>query len=434
MQEMNSPSSGYCRTRETNYHRTAEERSPPPQLQVVGSQRALRLEGPRHTVGSAPDNDLVLRDPFISKCHCALDVHGGRVWIEDVGSRNGTWVNSIQVSRSEVGMGANILMGRTSLKLVGINEAANLMGMVGRHPSMQRVFTQIERFSQRAEPVLILGATGTGKELVARALHEHSSYRFGPFEPLNCGAIPSELAEAELFGHARGAFTGAAKERKGAFERANSGTLFLDEIGEMPAALQPKILRVLEEGLVQRVGGSQRRQVNVRILAATNRDLLEDAGRFRFRLDLYHRLAVGVIRLPELRQRKEDIPALVEHFLKQCAGTGPRFDIDPRALRLLERHPWPGNVRELRNAIYRATMEGGQRLRGEDFRFLEEAGAQGKPREDDYVYITGRDHLSIRREIYLKTLKRLGGNRTAAAGTLGIPKSTFFDQLRALEI
>ena len=251
---------------------------------------------------------------------------------------------------------------------------------------------------------------------------------------LNCSAIPAELAESELFGHERGAFTGAAARRQGAFERASGGTLFLDEVGEMPLSLQPKLLRVLEDGQVQRVGAARRLEVDVRVVAATHRDLAAEAQQGRFRLDLYHRLAVGIITLPPLRHRADDIPALVEHFLYQLAGQGPPLDLDAAALALLRSHAWPGNVRQLQAALHRASAEGGPNLGADDFYFLGEQAPlySGGDREGE-INFTGRPFEEVKREIYRAMVARCGGNRTAAAEALGIPKSTFHDQLRAME-
>jgi len=288
----------------------------------------------------------------------------------------------------------------------------------------------VVRLGVSDQPVLITGETGTGKELVARALHECSPGRLGPFEALNCAAIPRELAEAELFGHTQGAFTGATRERRGAFERASGGTLFLDEIGEMPLELQPKLLRVLEEREVQRLGDEERRPVRFRLLAATHRDLLAEAERGRFRMDLFHRIAVGLLELPPLRERPEDIPLLARHFL--------RLELDDEAMALLQEHPWRGNVRELRNTLQRAALAVAQQgcLGSAEVRkVLHPAqGAGAAAAEPGLVQCLGRRFDEIRRDIYLLNLRANGGSRTAAASALGIAKSTFFDQVREMEV
>lgn len=305
--------------------------------------------------------------------------------------------------------------------------------MVGEHVLMQQVRTLVRRLGPCPSPVLVCGETGTGKELVARALHRAGSCPPGPFEAVNCAAIPAELAESELFGHARGAFTGATRAYSGAFERAHGGTLFLDEIGEMPTRLQGKLLRVLEEGMIRRLGAEHPRRVCVRIISATNRDLERESEQGRFRLDLYHRLAVGIIGLPALRDRREDIPLLARHFVEELSRRdGRRYRLDPAVLSHLQSHAWNGNVRALRNAVERAVAIGEEVLSASHFaidRSLRAAEPHG-----GYVRYEGRSFSDIQREIYEKTLQEHGGNRSAAAAALGVAKSTFFDQVRAMKI
>ncbi len=421
---------GYTITRDARKGTRARDSMGSLQLRVVGDSIALDLSEPVCNIGSGRDNHMVVRDRYVSREHASLCWQGGRLWIQDVGSRNGTWVNNLRVERCEVGPGARIMVGHTCMQLVNPIKYGTTLGLVGQHPSIKSVIARIRRLGVSDNPVLITGETGTGKELTARALHNASGNSEGPFEPLNCGAVPRDLAEAEFFGHARGAYTGATRERHGAFERATGGTLFLDEIGELTPDLQPKILRALEEGEVQRIGDGQRRQVSPRIVAATNRDLQEESRMGRFRLDLFHRLAVGVIHLPPLRERATDIPLLVQHFLQHSTTTGVQHKVKRRALAMLQEHTWPGNVRELRNAVCRATMEGGLDLGPKDFDFL-------GPREvgsatDVCVPYVGRTMEQIKREVFERTLERHGGNRSAAAQALGVPKSTFFDQARAM--
>jgi DNA-binding NtrC family response regulator len=419
------------RTKSVSESQRAVANRQPESIQIMGSMRIVRLDSPRFTVGSGKSNDLVLHDPYISKHHCTLLVSHDGMWIEDEDSRNGTWVNKMKVHRCKVWAGSRIVLGETGLLLLGPSQDSAPFGIVGEVPAIKKALAQIERFGPTLKPVLILGETGTGKELVARALHECSPCRLESFEPLNCSAIPRELAEAELFGHTEGAFTGATRERAGAFERADRGTLFLDEIGEMPLDLQPKLLRVLEEGVVQRIGDDTRKRVKVRLVAATHRELLKEARRGRFRLDLYHRLAVGVIELPALNQRIDDIPLLVRHFLNQEEGGGTTVSVDPEAMKLLKRLPWRGNVRELRNALHRALMEGGNVLHVDDFdlTYLEDSRMLG----EDCVRYRGRTFKEIQHEVYLRVLRDHGYNQTAAASALAIPKSTFFDQIKAIK-
>jgi transcriptional regulator with GAF, ATPase, and Fis domain len=217
---------------------------------------------------------------------------------------------------------------------------------------------QIELVAASETRVCILGETGTGKELVARALHERSSRRDGPFITLNCAAVPAELVESELFGHEKGAFTGAAARHAGKFEQAEGGTLFLDEIGDMPANMQAKLLRVLEEGEIERVGGDKPLRVDVRVIVATHRDLDQLVREGKFRQDLYHRVVVFPLQLPPLRERQEDIPLLVEYFARQLAAANGwgEAKFEPQGLELLQKYSWPGNVRELRNAVERLLL------------------------------------------------------------------------------
>src|SRR4051794_33153985 len=242
------------------------------------------------------------------------------------------------------------------------SSGAALAAIVGDDPILRAVLTRAVLVAPTTMPVLVTGESGTGKELLARALHELGPEPGGPFVTVNCGALPRELAESELFGHERGAFTGAAGRRCGWFEEASGGTLVLDEIGELPSELQPKLLRVLETGRIRRVGGQGESPVRVRVVAMTLRDLRREAQRGGFRLDLYHRLAGFELALPPLRRRRADIAALVQRFLEELAPElGPRT-VDEAALARLEQHDWPGNVRELRNVIRRAAILSGSRI------------------------------------------------------------------------
>jgi DNA-binding NtrC family response regulator len=230
--------------------------------------------------------------------------------------------------------------------------------MIGRGAAMRAIFDKVAKTAPTTGRVLITGENGTGKELVARAIHEHSKRADGPFVKLNCAAIPSELIESELFGHEKGAFTGATQQRRGKFELADSGTLFLDEVGDMNPSAQAKVLRVLQENELERVGGGETIKVDVRVVAATNKDLSAEIEADRFREDLYYRLAVVPIELPPLRARREDIPSLVEHFVEQvCADNGRRTKkLASSAMTLMMQHEWPGNVRELKNVVERLTI------------------------------------------------------------------------------
>ena len=230
--------------------------------------------------------------------------------------------------------------------------------MIGKGGAMRAIFDKVAKTAPTTGRVLITGENGTGKELVARAIHEHSKRAEGPFVKLNCAAIPSELIESELFGHEKGAFTGATQQRRGKFELADGGTLFLDEVGDMNPSAQAKVLRVLQENELERVGGGETIKVDVRVVAATNKDLQAEIAAGRFREDLYYRLAVVPIELPPLRARREDIPALVDHFIETvCADNGRRTKkVSPSAMTLIMQHDWPGNVRELKNVVERLVI------------------------------------------------------------------------------
>jgi DNA-binding NtrC family response regulator len=303
-------------------------------------------------------------------------------------------------------------------------------GMVGRTPAMLELYRKIQQVASARSSVLILGESGTGKELVARAIHRHSPRSRATFLPLDCASIPTEILESELFGHERGAFTGAQARKPGKFELADEGTLLLDEIGEMPPTLQSKLLRALETQTFMRVGGTSEVQVDVRVIAATHRDLARLAESGEFRQDLYYRLAVVTLRVPPLRERPEDIPLLAAAFLERFAQENgrPVPRLLPEALQVLKHAPWPGNVRELRNLMESLViLHGGeeiapQHLPDELRRLAAEASLGEGPalvptRQGTLV---GRTMDEIEREAILRSLERTGGNRTQAAEMLGI--------------
>jgi DNA-binding NtrC family response regulator len=305
-------------------------------------------------------------------------------------------------------------------------------------PPMQQLAEAVSRVAPTGAPVLITGENGAGKELVARAIHAGSGRRGRPLITVNCAAIPESLFESELFGHARGAFTGATEARRGKFQEADGGTLFLDEVGEIPLPLQPKLLRALETGEVERVGGRGREQVDARIIAATNRDLEAEVGAGRFRPDLYYRLLVVPVRVPALRERLQDLPALAEHLLSEaCRRNRVRPKrLTPSALDVLARHAWPGNVRELRNAMERvAILVSGEALEARDLEFLRPLPAAGSPahpgsRPEDLATAVAR----VERETILHALDRHHWKMTRAAAELGLERSHLYKKLKALGI
>ncbi|MDI3280399.1 MAG: sigma-54 dependent transcriptional regulator [Bacillota bacterium] len=294
-----------------------------------------------------------------------------------------------------------------------------LENLVGQSPAMQKVFFLIRRAAQTNARVLILGESGTGKELVARAIHKLSARREGPFIPMNCAAIPETLLESELFGYERGAFTGAMGRHIGRFEAANGGTLFLDEIGEMPLGMQVKLLRVLQEGEVQRLGGNRPVRVDVRVIAATNLDLEKALAEGKLREDLYFRLNVIQIKLPPLRERKEDLELLVEHFLRKYAPPGEKWQIAPSALAALKAYHWPGNVRELENAIERALVISRGRVIEVDClppEIIQAAGGEVERPQPERLYSL----KELERRAIAEALLAVEGNRQKAAQLLGI--------------
>ncbi len=320
-------------------------------------------------------------------------------------------------------------------------ENRQLRRRVGNHEivwsgeAMRRVMAQVERVAASETRVCILGETGAGKELVARALHQGSRRRNGPFVTLNCAAVPAELIESELFGHEKGAFTGAAARHLGKFEQAHRGTLFLDEIGDMPLPMQAKLLRVLEEGEIERVGGDRPIPVDVRVLVATHRNLGELVQKGAFRQDLYHRIYVFPLQLPPLRERREDLPALVEHFARQVAdqnGWKP-IEFTPEAIEELQRYPWPGNVRELRNVVERLLLLAGERVGAEMVRLALPAAAPGAGAGARPGTLAERVE-SFERETLLAELRRHSYHMTETAKALGLERSHLYKKCQQLGI
>ena len=334
------------------------------------------------TVGTAPGNVLVLGDPTVSGYHLELSRCDAGVCAQDLGSTNGTIVGDVRLGRATLQPGAVLKLGHTALRVsdgtgasVEFLESDELSELRGRTPSMRRVMAQVLRLARAPVPVLVVGDSGTGKELAARALHDHSDRSTQPFVTVDCGSLSQNLAASELFGHERGAFTGAERQHIGAFERANGGTLFLDEIGELTPELQPQLLGALERRRFTRVGGRSEIAVDVRVVCATNRDLRAEVNAGTFRMDLYYRIAIVVVRIPALRERPEDIPLLVEHFLRECGHAGPVSDIvADEQLESLAKYRWPGNVRELRNWV-EATVAMGESAELLDAGVMSQRGA-----------------------------------------------------------
>ena len=438
----------------------------------AGGTSCGRVEMPcpeRLVIGGAPECDLVLDDGFTSACHAVLERREGRWWLTDLGSTNGTFIGGARIQCAELLPGVPASIGQNELKLLPGEGALSASppeafeGLVGASVPMKEVFAVIRRIAPSDATVLITGESGTGKELAARAIHRLSHRASGPFIPVNCGALSEALVESELFGHEKGAFTGADRMRKGAFEEAAGGTLFLDEIGELPLTLQAKLLRALELFEIKRVGASRPQKVDLRVVCATNRDLRRDAAAGRFREDLFWRLSAITVALPPLRERgREDIRLLAAHFARSLSAGRGASVLSPDALDALAAHPWPGNVRELKNCIVRTLLLrdsevitrrgirlecGPPALSGDSAPsaasaplvrpkallpsapsgILPETVSEGGPLD-----IEGRTFSELEDEIFIRTCRRLGFCVSAVARELGQSRGAVYRRLRRL--
>jgi transcriptional regulator with GAF, ATPase, and Fis domain len=395
--------------------------------------------------GSAPSRVLLgkstacaikLTDRMVSRRHAALDVVGDRLKLTDLGSTNGTQINGLAVNEAFLAGGERLAVGRSVLLVerrpIGAPPAlaagTQFGRVLGESTEIRRLYPLGARLAGSDVPVIIEGETGTGKELFAEALHEEGPRAQGPFVVFDCTAVPSSLVESELFGHERGAFTGAVAQRKGCFELADGGTLLVDEIGDLDLTLQPKLLRAIERSEIRRVGGTKTIRVNVRILAATRRDLDREVAAGRFRDDLFHRLAVARLELPPLRERRGDIAVLARHFWKALGGRDN--DLDPEVVHRWEAYAWPGNVRELRNAVARYHVLGtvavprsktAAAAGGEDIDILRRVLA------GDLPFPEARDAVlaAFERLYVAKALAEHGGNMQRAAAASGIARRYF---------
>ncbi|MSP61672.1 MAG: sigma 54-dependent Fis family transcriptional regulator [Myxococcales bacterium] len=350
------------------------------------------------TFGSAPHCDLVLSDKTVSRRHVEAFLDGNQTIVRDLGSTNGTYIQGSRFKEIAVGFGAEIKLGKTVVKFLPEEEEVEPVEterdhfgqLYGRDPKMRRLYSLLEDIAPNDATVLIEGETGTGKELIAEEVHNHSRRRDGPFVVFDCGAVPHELLESALFGHVRGSFTGAIQDRKGAFAEAHGGTIFLDEIGELAFDLQPSLLRALDKRSVRRVGSNSYDKIDVRVIAATNRDLREEVAKRAFREDLYYRLAVIRVHLPPLRERGRDIDLLVHRFV-EVFGAERGLKPSVEDLHRLRSHNWPGNVRELRNVIERSCVL----AKGESLALDDALGGDG----------IGQPALGIRTDLPFKEAK-----------------------------
>jgi two-component system response regulator GlrR len=336
-----------------------------------GADRKLRkeLDLDRIVIGTHERCDFAVADPTVSRQHCEIVLVEGGYLVRDLESTNGTFVGDLRVREVIVDRDTRLRVGDTTIRVTPLDTTVEIPlsaqtsfgSLAGASAAMRRVFETMRKVAPTETTVLITGESGTGKEVAARAVHEASARGKGPFVVVDCGALPANLIESELFGHVRGAFTGAVRDRAGAFESASGGTIFLDEIGELPIELQTRLLGVLERRSVTPLGDTAARAVDVRVVAATNRDLRAMINRGAFREDLFFRLAVVAIDMPPLRHRPEDIRLYVERFLDETGARGA-FTLDAETLARLEAQSWPGNVRELRNVIERATALGDEAI------------------------------------------------------------------------
>jgi transcriptional regulator with GAF, ATPase, and Fis domain len=334
-----------------------------------GRDRGTRIEArsAELSIGSAAGNDLKLTDPAVSRHHCTLRADERGLAIADLGSRNGTFVGEVEVVQAFVCSGTHVRVGRSTIRIDVLDHVLDheleqpvargdrYGPLLGASPAMRRLYPLVEQCAASSATVLIVGETGTGKELIAEAIHARSTRRDAPFVVVDCSALSHDLAESELFGHERGAFTGADLQRLGAFESADGGTIFLDEIGELPLTLQPLLLRALEARTIRRVGSNEQRPVDVRVIAASHRDLRVLVNDRRFRADLFYRLNVLRVAVPPLRERSGDIELLAAEFWRMFR---PSASPPPALLAHFASQSWPGNVRELRNAVERVALMG----------------------------------------------------------------------------
>ena len=326
-----------------------------------GQGREVVIDRDLFRIGAGPQNDLILQDAAASRSHCEIQLRAEGFLLKDLDSTNGTMLHGARVCEVFLTPGTEFQVGTTRLVFCPLQEtvtqplsARESYGRLnGRSVAMRRVFHLAETYAPTDAAILIQGETGTGKEVLAEAIHEHSKRRSKPFVVIDCGSLAKGVVESELFGHVKGAFTGATVDRIGAFEQAHGGTVFLDEIGELDEELQPKLLRALEKKDVRRLGSNTVRRVDVRIITATNKNLDVEVNAGRFREDLYYRISMLRIELPPLRRRKEDLPLLTRCFLKDLAGDDQPdsvADFD-QTMELFRQYEWPGNVRELRNVV-----------------------------------------------------------------------------------
>jgi transcriptional regulator with PAS, ATPase and Fis domain len=405
---------------------------------VDGPDRGARAEvhGGVARIGTAEGSDLRLTDRVASRVHCELRVRPSAIVLRDAGSTNGTFCEGLRVVEAEIPPGVTLRIGSSAVRVevsaepafLDVSQRESFGELVGTSLEMRRVYAMLERIAPTDTTVLVQGETGTGKDVVARSIHAASRRAAGPFVPIDCGAVPENLFESELFGHVRGAFSGAVADRRGVFEEADGGTLFLDEIGELPLGMQAKLLRAIETRAVRRVGANTAKPVDVRIVAATNRPLSRAVNEGAFREDLYYRLAVVEVAIPPLRARRDDVPVLAAHFFRSLGGKG---ELPAAFVAQLGQRSFPGNVRELRNAVERALRLGtiapsAPRPPPQISAGLEDLAPLHLPlKEAREQWTESFEHVYVR-----AVLKRARGNVTHAAELAGVSRR-FLQRLAA---
>ena len=392
------------------------------------------------SIGSATANDFVIDDGSVSRHHARIELVDGALTLVDLDSTNGTSVGGVRVSQAFLPAKGSITLGDfevqyrlgTDVDEVSLGQRTSFGEWVGQGTLARKLYSELEAYAASSATVLLTGESGTGKELLARGIHESSPRKDGPYVIVDCGALPRNLIESELFGHIRGAFTGAVSDRAGAFEQAHGGTVFLDEIGELDVALQPVLLRVLEQRSVKRVGSAEYTPVDVRVIAATNRDLHRQMANGEFREDLYYRLAVACAQVPPLRRRTEDIPLIIEHLLGQLRHRYSSLtlaELSADVVQALSQRKWPGNVRELRNALEQAVVTASFPTTGDVAASEEDDSLEINP---DMPYHQARESLIARfeRSYILAALDRSGGNVAQAARDCEMDRATLFRLLK----
>lgn len=406
------------------------------------------------TIGTDRSCDLQLGDPTVSRIHAALEFGPSGFRLRDDNSKNGIFINETRVFDAIMSDGTEFTVGTTRIHFARINETVSVSiatagrfgNMLGESMEMREVFAIIKKVAPTDSNLLIQGESGTGKELVADAIHKSSQRSRGPFIVFDCSAVPADLMEAELFGHVRGAFTGAVRDRVGAIASADGGTLFLDEIGELPLELQPKLLRVLESREVRQIGGNKTQKVSFRLVAATNKFLEQEVAAGNFRSDLFYRIGVITVGLPPLRRRPQDIPLLVNHFLDEIVARegGSRVRLSWETMEKLKKAPWPGNVRELKNFVERSVILSGA-LAGTP-RALDlpvpqtgpifaggQDGALGLDLDAPFKQEKERIISEFERRYFTRLLARTDGNISKAARIAGIHRKSLEYLLKNIE-